>query len=58
MTNKTRKQSDPKPRKTTKREATRHRKCNYTGRTQKGENDLALSVDVRSLGQRIGVVVC
>jgi hypothetical protein len=41
MTNKTRKQSDPKPRKTTEREATRHRKCNYTGRTQKGENDLA-----------------
>jgi hypothetical protein len=46
-----------RPRKTAKREATRHRKNNYTERMQK-ENDLALSADVRSLGQRTGVVIC
>jgi hypothetical protein len=40
-----------KPRKIAKGEATRHRKTT-TLKNTKRENDLALSVDVQSLGQR------
>jgi hypothetical protein len=52
-----------RPRNIVKREATRHRKNNYTERKttpkeHKRKNDLALSADVRSLGQRTGVVIC
>jgi hypothetical protein len=45
-----------RPRKTTKREATRHRRTT-TPKEHKRKNDLALSADIRSLGQRTGVVI-
>jgi hypothetical protein len=41
-----------KPRKTTEREATRHRKERLHRKNTKRENNIALSADVRSLGQK------